>query len=265
MLVFLIACADPGRSDEGLLLLDGPALDAGWHVELDGEPVLTALPVHEADGPVLVDPEGAAVDVELYPDEVTVVEGVDGEIDWLILGEDIARDAVELVGDAETAEDLAEQLDGRVDEVEADIWLLEAPDVWDELTWATEPDGLYETLPLHDPEYVIATSGGPEATFSERLVELERRVDELKGRQVRRGSAQALEDRLETEATAIQDRLSPWLWVGAWEVDGRCVILDAAGGVDDCQGADLGAWQLDDAQPTLSFQLDSAAGAWVLR
>ncbi|MCP4808063.1 MAG: hypothetical protein GY884_22190 [Proteobacteria bacterium] len=262
--LMILGCADPGRSDAGLLLLDGEALDAGWLVEVEGEPLSTALPVQEGDAPILLAPDGLPEEFEFYPDEITLVSGPEGDVDWLVLGDDIATDAVEVVGDEATAADIAEQLGGPFDQVDSGIWLLEAPDILLELTWVAEPDGLYETLPLDDPGYVIASSPGDSGTFSERLVDLERGVDALAEGGSTRPAARGLHDRLETEASAIQQRPQPWLWVGAWDLDGRCVILDAVGGVDDCRGQHLGTWSLDDAQPTLSFQLDSAEGAWSL-
>lgn len=272
MVLLLLACADPGSPQEGYLLLDGPALDAGWLVETVDEEVLsTALPVPEVLEPVLVDPAGERFEVELYPGELSLVEGEQGDIDWALLGEDVARDALELVGDEAALELVMEQVEGQAELLDVGLWLVQGPEIVEQIAWIEEePAGLYAIYPLDDPAFVEATvsvdSGLQSLSFGERIASLEQRVEALGGGGVSsRQASGSLETLLRGERAELQASLEPWRWVGAWDVDGRCVVLDAAGGVDDCRGGDLGTWSLDNPVPTLSFQLDSDQRTWEMR
>ena len=273
LILALLACADPGLSQAGLLLLDGEALDAGWLVEAEGEILGTALPVPEGLFPHLIDPDGGQVEVDFFAGELTVVEGEAGEVGWLVLGEDVARDAIEVQGDEASAELLLAQVEGALELLDSGLWLLQGPEIVEELGWiAEEPGGLYALRPLDDPAFVEAryqADGAPDSgSFSDRIDELRLRVEHLQGGSVgqpRRPAAAGLEAMLSAERAALAAQLTPWIWVGAWEVDGRCVVLDGVGGVDDCRGRDLGTWTLESPTPTLSFQLDSDQRTWEMR
>lgn len=271
LILALLACADPSLSREGFVLLDGEALDAGWLVETGDEVLSTALPVSEGLLPHLIDPDGEPVRIELFPGEVTLVEGEAGDIDWLVLGEDVARDAVEIQGDAAAAELLLQQVEGELELLDSGLWLLQGPEIVEELAWiAEEPLGLYALRPLDDPAFVEARYRAEGAvdtgSLSDRIGALEARLDRIAPDELgRRPAAQRLQAALSDERAALAAQLTPWIWVGAWEVDGRCLVLDSAGGVDSCAGSDLGTWSLESPSPTLSFQLDSDQRTWEMR
>lgn len=252
-LALALACTHTTLGDAPMVLLDADALDAGWAVEVDGRVVSTALPVplwYEG-GATLIAPDGASEEEEVFGGELLLVEGADGELDWLAIGTDVAPDVVLVEGTEDAAFELADQAGAEVLELDG-AWQLSGRELLEELCYAKEPDGLVGVRPSWDVVEVLDET--EDESFSRRMADLEDAVGMLKTRSYRNKldvldlDAQARSDALffvESRPELDRGELDPASLVGVWHSGARCLVLDASGGFHSCDGAVEGPWEVN--------------------
>lgn len=139
--------APPG--DEGYVLLDADAREAGFALEIEGEVTASALPVAISDEVrvVLVGPEGRRT-LSVSPGELVHVVGEDGEVESLEIGEEVDPGRLQLESTREAATALADALGAEVVETEDGMFELRGEDLLDAAGEAETPEGLIAISPV---------------------------------------------------------------------------------------------------------------------
>jgi hypothetical protein len=134
-------------SGQGVVLVDKEARAAGFAVEIAGKRLATVLPIaiDDDDDVALVGPTGRAT-LSGAEGELLHVEGRQGKLESLGIGQDIEADRVLVEGTEEAARALAEMLAGEVTAAD-DGWQIKANDALHAAAGLPAPDGLIALSP----------------------------------------------------------------------------------------------------------------------
>jgi len=145
-----IGCGDTGDEQLeqlGFVLLDLQAQEAGWQLEgLGPDARLLPASLDEGEAFTLRGPQGAEV-IEARRGELLYVRGAEGAAERYLLGDEVSRDSLFVIGTREAAEALARRSDADVEAIDEGVYRLEGPSALLRLSDGQAPGGLQELLP----------------------------------------------------------------------------------------------------------------------
>lgn len=228
----------------GYVLLDQEARSSGQLAQdtWAGSPVLpVAL---DATEPVAFSSAAGRTVFDLRPGALAYVHGRGGSIEWLRVGSDVGGDKLRVYGTKEAAEQLARRVAGRVVEGADGRWTIEAPEIFERVSFLKVPDGIAEIVPDRNGAEPVVGARLGDAPGVEKLAVLGNALPQAEGEGARQAAV-----------------------VGVYTLGNNALVLDAAGTFsleDACSGEVIGSggYRVDAERVMLEGDRDGLVLAW---